>query len=377
MDNKEAITTQADDNESITGILSDVVLPFIESGMVIPIISNSFRVDEIFRDDKEFDRQSPHMLEFIDEARTVEQQLTMKWAKEIGYPMADDYNLARVAQYRQVEKGDPELAKFEYFRFITDRLVRNAEEWSLQNDDVEDEFKETVKRLKKQTQKLIFSEVAQQLDYPRYKNVFDDPLRLLAKLPLPIYITTSYSNFLERALIAEDKQPRTQICFWDGGKSNINPNHLPDPKYDPTPTTPAVYHLFGLEDYKNTLIMSEDDFMGFMMNAVEHINEQDLYPSPLRGALPESRLLLLGYCLSDWDFRALFRFILRIRKTATVRPSVAIQLKPSLKEKSYEAKSLKYLERYFEDHKFKVVWTGNEDFIYKLFSAWDKDRQGQ
>ena len=358
-----------DENNRLTEINFEDIVPFIEYGTVIPIISNSFRIDEIFQGDKELRDNSTNMHEFFDEVRTVDQRLTMLWAKKVGYPMSDDYNLARVAQYRQVESGDPELAKIEYFKFIVDRLLNNVAQ--------EDGYQETVAEIKKQAHKLIFSEVAQQLDYPRFSNTSDDTLRLLARLPLPIYVTTGYSNFLERALLAENKQPRTQLCFWNGSKSNINPEHLPDMNYEPTSTSPAVYHLFGLEDYKNTLIMSEDDFMGFIMNAAEHINEQDLYPTPLRGALPESRLLLLGYCLRDWDFRTLFRFILRIRKTAMIRPSVAIQLKPSLREKRSEARSLKYLERYFDDHKFKVAWTDNETFIHKLFGAWNSFRQGQ
>ena len=360
--------TQTENVVSTIDNLNDI-MPFIDYGTVIPIISNSFRIEEIFSDDKGLQKQLAEAPEYYDDIRTIDQQLTKKWAEKIGYPMSDDYNLARVAQYRQVESGDPELAKIEYFKFIIDRLLKNAE--------AEDDYKDKVSELRKNTQRLVFSQVAHQLDYPRFQKDVYDPLRLLAKLPLPIYITTSYSNFLERALEAEEKQPRTQICFWSGGKSNIKPEYLPDPKYDPTPTTPAVYHLFGLEEYKNTLILSEDDYLGFMMNAVEEINSQDLYPSPLRGSLPESRLLLIGYNLRDWDFRALFRFLLRIRKTAIVRPSIAIQLKPSLGKKDYETRSLKYLERYFEDHKFKVKWTNNENFIFELWDTWNKYRQGQ
>ena len=354
-------------NRSSTDNLNDI-MPFIDEGTVIPIISNSFRVEEIFRNDKELQEQLASVPKYYDEVRTIDQELTRKWAKKIGYPMSDDYNLARVAQYRQVESGDPELAKIEYLKFINDRLLKNSEN--------EKAYKEKVAELRKQAQKLTFSDVAQELDYPRFENDAPDPLRLLAKLNLPIYITTSYSNFMERALVAENRPPRTQICFWSGGKSNIKPEYLPDPNYVPTPANPAVYHLFGLEDYKNTLILSEDDYMGFIMNAAEEINSQDLYPTPIRGALPESRLVLIGYNLRDWDFRTLFRFIARIRKTAIVRPSIAIQFKPNIENKDYESKSFNYLMRYFEDYKFKVKWTNNESFIYELWDTWNKYKQG-
>ena len=308
--------------------------------------------------------------QFYDEVRTVHQQLTKLWAQKIGYPMSDDHNLARVAQYRQVESGDPDLAKIEYIKFLNDRLLKLC--------DNEDGYKDKVMQLKLQTQRQFFSDTVEQLDYPRqFSNGKEDPLLLLARLPIKIYITTSYFNFLERALEAEGKTPRTQICFLSGGKSSVKREYLPDPNYDPTPTNPAVYHFFGLEDYKDTLVLSEDDHMNFLMNAVEEINSQDIYPTPLRLALPDSRFILLGYNLRDWDFRTIFGFILKIRKQIMAKPSIAIQLKPTLGKKDYEAKSLEYLEHYFKGHKFRVKWTSTEDFIYELWDLWNKYRQGQ
>jgi hypothetical protein len=342
------------------------IMPFIEDGTVIPIISNSFRIEEIFRDDDELLAQLSQIPEFYDEVRTIDQQLTKQWAQKIGYPMSDDHNLARVAQYRQIESGDPELAKIEYLKFINDRLLKISENRAGYDDKVNE--------LRTQTQRLLFSDLVQQLDYPQFPDGMEDPLRLLAKLPLPIYITTSYSSFLERALEAEDKSPRTQLCFLSSGKSNVKREHQPDPDYEPTVTNPAVYHLFGLENYKNTLVLSEDDYMNFLMNAVEEITSLDLYPSALQQALPESRLLLFGYNLTDWDFRALFRFILRTRKTVTARRSIAIQFRPSLEKKDYEERSLKYLQQYFEGYKFRVIWTSTEKFIYELWDAWNKYR---
>jgi hypothetical protein len=360
----------SDDTGEAIDTLSDI-MPFIDDGTVIPIISNSFRLEQIFREDDELITQLADVPEFYDEVRTIDQQLTKQWAKKIGYPMSDDHNLARVAQYRQVESGEPELAKIEYLKFLSERLLRIGEK--------KEGYELKVSQLKSQIQRLIFSDIAQQLDYPYFPEGMEDPLRLLARLPLPIYITTSYSNFLERALELENKVPRTQICFWSGGKSGLKPEHLPDPNYEPTSTNPAVYHLFGLENYRKTLVLSEDDYINFLMNAIEEINFPDFYPTPLRLNLPDARLILLGYNLRDWDFRALFRFILRIRKTPNARESrsTVIQFKPNLGREDYEIKSLRYLERYFEDNKFRVRWTNAEKFVYDLWEAWDKFRQGQ
>ena len=342
------------------------IMPFIDEGAVIPIISNSFRIDEIFRHDKNLVSRMVESPEFYDEDMTIEEQLTKEWAGSIEYPMPDDHNLARVAQYRQVVLEDSELAKKEYLKFLNDRFLKMSKNETGNIDEVSEP---------KTRKKLLFSDIVREFDYPRFPPD-RDPLRLLAKLDLPIYVTTSYHTFLEQALVAEEKEPSTQVCFLNSGTLSINPRHLPDPDYPPIAKKPAVYHLFGLENYARTVVLSEDDYMNFLMNAVEGSNAQDLFPSPLRQGLSESRLLLLGYHLRDWDFRALFRFILERRKNPGVPPSIIIQLRPNLKVKEYEAKSLKYLEQYFKEYKFKVKWTSTERFIYELWDTWNQYRQG-
>jgi len=349
-------------NADTLKLLNDIVLPFLEDGTVIPVISNSFRIEQIFQADLELRELLKKEAKYYDDASTLEQQLTKLWATKINYPMSDDRNLARVAQYRQVEKQDTELPKIEYLKLINDRLLKLAE-----NDS---DFKDKVAELRARTQRLVFSETAQQLEYPRgFSQGRADPLELLASLDLPIFITTSYSNFLEAKLEKLGKSARTQLCFWDGNKAGINPDHLPDPKFNPTTQNPAVYHLFGMEQYKDTLVLSEDDYMNFLITAAEGFNSQELYPTPLRLALPTARLILIGYNLPDWDFRALFRFLLMARKTAKKKKSVAIQLRPALGNQDYQINSVKYLEQFFDDHDFSVVWNNPDEFIYSLIEA--------
>ena len=351
----------------------DYLMPFMEAGRVIPVISNSFRIEEIFRDDEELFKLMLEVPQYYDELRTFNQQLTKKWAEEIKYPMSDDHNLARVVQYLQVESDFPEGARKQYIRFLINRLLKNNE-----NDE---KYKETVAHLRSQAKIPLFSDVVARLGYPRFAEGFEDPLRLLARLPVKIYITTSYSNFLERALEAEDKKPRTQLCFCRVGKTMIKDEHCPDRDFYPTDRNPAVVHLFGLEDYTNTLVLSEDDYINFLLNAVEDINLPEVYPSYLRGALPESSLLLLGYHLRDWDFRTLFRFISKIRKSESMygemAPSIAIQFLPQLGKKENQARSLQYLEKLFAKRNFKVKWAGTADFIYEIWNSWTKYTQDQ
>jgi hypothetical protein len=209
------------------------------------------------------------------------------------------------------------------------------------------------------------------LDYPKFPSDVEDPLRLLAKLPLPIYITTSYHNFLERMLEAENKRPRTQVCFWSGGRARAKPEHWPDPDFEPTVVSPAVYHVFGLENYPQTLVLSEDDFMNFLIAVAEDTNTQNpIVPLRLREALAESRLILLGYHLPDWEFRILFRFILKFRRSDLSPRSTVIQVIPRIKRIEDQRRLLAYLLHYFDRKQFDVEWTSAEDYIQRLWQEW-------
>ena len=351
-----------EENES-TDHLSDL-LPSIGGGVVIPIISNSFRVEEVFRNIKDLTEKIPTIPRYSDEYLTVSEQLTKEWADSIQYPMPDDHSLARVAQYYQVSEKDILLAKTKYLRFLNSYLL---------NVSKGPEYEDVVNQLKLRIQERTFSDIVTQLDYPRFPPGTEDPLRLLAKLPLPIYITTSYHTFLERALEAEDKKPKTQICFWSGGRSRAKPEHWPDPEFEPTPINPVVYHLYGLENYPQTLVISEDDFMNFLISVAEDTNTQNpIIPLKLREVLAESRLILLGYHMQEWEFRALFRFILKFRKNELSPRSTVIQLKPRPKKIEDEKRSLAYLLQYFDKKQFDVEWTSAEEYVQKLWNGWNE-----
>jgi hypothetical protein len=352
-------TTSSEIDAAAGGYLDDI-MPFIKKGTVIPIISNSMRIEQIFRDEKTLADQLSEM--------SIDEQLTKEWAAEIQYPMADSHNLARVAQFYQVEQRESLLAKSKYLDFLTNYLLDLNEE--------EEGYQDVVSQLR--LQEVCFSDTVHQLDYPRFPQGMEDPLRILAKLPLKIFVTTSYYNFIERALEAENKKPRTQVCFWSGGKMSAKPEHAPDPLYEPSDTKPAVYHLFGLEDYPQTLVLSEDDFMNFLISVVEDTNTQNpVVPLRLREGLAESRLLLLGYRVRDWDFRVLFRFILKYRSIDAAPRGMLLQLEPGMKEIGNKEKSIKYLSQYFDKKQFDVDWTNPEKFIRKLWIEWDEYRTGR
>jgi len=359
---RERLSKEASTN---TGLRRNI-MPFLNQGMVIPIVSNSFRIEQIFREEKEVSNEIAVTPQPDNNDLTIEEQLTNEWSDFIGYPMPDKRNLARVAQYFLVEQRDSLRARVKYLEFLKTLLLSIAQD---------EENEKLINGLKMQVQEKRFSEIVKQLDYPKFPDNVEDTLRLLARFPLPIYITTSYYDFLERSLKDEGKTPHTMVCFWSGVGSNEKYEDWPDP--EPTAKNPVVYHLYGLEDYPQTLVLSEDDFMDFLVNVLQDTNKQNpIIPLKLRQALVESPLLLLGYQLRDWDFRVLFRFILKCQKVLSPRGMV-IQLKADKKRIGDAEKSIRYLSDYFDINKFDVEWTETESFIQKLWEDWNKYRQGQ
>ncbi len=136
--------------------------------------------------------------------------------------------------------------------------------------------------------------------------------------------------------------------------------------------------MFGLEDYPQTLVISEDDFMNFLISVVEDTNTQNpMVPFKLRQALAKSPLLLLGYQLRDWDFRVLFRFILRYRKEELSPRGMVIQLRPDHKRIGNVEKATQYLSHYLDKKQFDIEWTDTESFVRKLWVEWNKYRLGR
>ena len=320
------------------------------NGKMIPIISNSFT----------------NNLVFIDHDRLVKKA----YAASIEYPMVDQgHNLARMSQYQSVEATSEIRVKREYLEFLKDVLRKMAEQSGVSSDklaELEQQFKE-----------LSVSELCKFLEHPRLDS--RNPLMLLAHLPLPIYLTTSYHSFLEMALAKARRAYEVEICPWHDNL-NIPSVFERDKNYSPTPERPLVYHLHGLDKYPESLVLTEDDHLDFLTNVSDRIHDK------VTAALRLSSLVVLGYHLPDWGFRVLFRGIIKSHRTLSLE-SVAVQQdknadgeedgKPSpignvtiQLDKTGQEKA--YLKKYLDQQvKFKVMWTDDPgDFIRELYQGW-------
>jgi len=288
------------------------------------------------------------------------ERLVASYATHVGYPMSDPGKLHKVAKYQSLTTGwkDRQL-KQDYLDHVANHLLELTQEGGTDAGRLEEAVAEA--------SDLTVSQFAGRLGCPRLDRGADDPLLILANLPLPIYLTTSPYTFLEEALRRAGKEPRSELCRWHSGLDNVPSvfaaaGHAPI--YQPSRHEPLVYHLFGLDAYPDSLVLTEDDHLDFLM-AVSQGRGKDQGVDPVhdvvKGALQSSALLLLGFSLATWAFRALYRGLIRPMPTVTLYERYCcVQLVPSEQEKLY-------LEDYLrKDARFdKVYWEGIEPFCQR------------
>lgn len=248
-------------------------------------------------------------------------QIAEEWATEHKYPLPDKRDLARVAQYLAIHEEDPMWPK----QLIQDRF--------------------------KQAGKPNFSDP-------------DEPHMALARLPLPLFITTNYDNFMVQALRECRKDPRQEVCLWNNSPT-LQYEDTPlrsDPTLHPSPANPIVFHLHGRLDVLDSFVLTEDDYLEFLVAVSE--KRETLLPHQIRMAVAGTTLLFIGYALHDWDFRVLHRGLVRGNPSLR-RASVTVQMKES-------GAAQEYLERYFRESRVSVYWGDAKSFAEELTERWRK-----
>jgi len=257
-------------------------------------------------------------------------EIARKWAGEYGYPLADTSDLPRVAQFVAVtyDAMYPKLELLELFK------GRQPPEFTAS----------------------------------------DDPHGVLARLPLPMYITTNYDDFMFRALQATrlkdgngHKLPVRELCRWNSAVRKHA--SVFDSDYEPTVEKPVVFHMHGSDANPASLVLTEDDYLDFL---VQIAKDPKLLPERIAEAFTDSTLLFLGYSLADWNFRVLFRTLVEYLEKSTSSVHVSVQLLPvseTMTDKEKEHARL-YLDKYFGDSKIHVFWGTCREFVEELGRRW-------
>jgi hypothetical protein len=253
-------------------------------------------------------------------------ELAEKIAEDFGYPFHGTSNLAKVAQFAEITGGDP----FRVRKFVADYIKAK--------------------------------------ELPDFNNPLE-PHRILAKLDLPIYITTNYDHLMFEALKNDGKNPIIEFCRWNDlteiqGKSSVFDEIVPH-NFDYK--NPLVYHIHGEVDNPQSMVLTEDDYLNFIVKL--HLDIDKLFPSQIRIAFGSSSIIFIGYSLSDWNLRIILRKI-AAGINSVVPIHCSIQLAPAdIKFEDESEKIREYVKKYLETMQkvnLKIFWGNAIDFCNKL-----------
>jgi hypothetical protein len=95
-----------------------------------------------------------------------------------------------------------------------------------------------------------------------------ESFRILAELPLPLYLSTTPDNLLSYALQAVNpsRSPRLEYVRWNPEVRWPVPLEQSQPDYEPSPESPLVYQLFDSLRLKKSTVISEDDYFDYLLS---------------------------------------------------------------------------------------------------------------
>lgn len=275
--------------------------------------------------------------------------LARGWAQRFGYPLGSSASagLAGVAQYLAVDQD---------YRFPREELLVSLRERMLAMHG---------HRIPKERHGAPLAELVIQLGRELRAAHPLEPHRVLARLPLPVYVTAAPDSQLADALREAGRTPRVECCKWNPDIENLPSIYDEDPKFRPSVDEPLVFHLFGVLEAPESLVLTEDDHLDFLIGLSR---QEDLVPGVVRRALADSALLFLGFLLEDWAFRVLHRTLMSQegRKRRGRYAHVAAQLDLDGGRCEEPDRARRYLERYFQDADISIYWGSVSDFASEL-----------
>jgi len=276
------------------------------------------------------------------------------WAEKHGYPLSvdDQDDLPRVAQYL-LTRYNPAYLQLAFNQSLRDRLVERfgsvfPPNWLKARTWLPD--------ILLQAMQLAADSLGDRGPNQVYQR--------LGELPLPIYITANSGDLLERALQQAGKNPQVRLCPWN---RDITSEARDWWQYEdiPTPEAPLVYHLFGHFKVPSSLVLTEDDYLDFLIGLTQN---KDLVPSFIRAALASSALLFLGFQMEDWNFRVFFRSLMAQegKGQRVYLNHLAAQIEPDEDRIQNPERARRFLEKYFEGGKIGIYWGSTVEFLNAL-----------
>jgi len=260
-------------------------------------------------------------------------QLAEELAKKFGYPMSDRNNLIRVSQYAALK--------------FSGNFVKN----------------------------YVIGQWFTNLPMPA-KTPIAEPHEVLAELPLPIYLTTNYDDFMTNALHDNHRHPFQEMCRWNYQTQNRT-SILDNPATVLNPANPIVFHLHGhapratanLQEKNQclaSLVLTEDDYLSLHVA----LERPHVIPQQIRDALVGSSLLIIGYSMADTTFRALYKGLLSAAGLTNLNTGFVVMPAPRSDSPEQTLSIQEYWETYFDALGMRVYWGDARTFSAELLQKY-------
>ena len=161
---------------------------------------------------------------------------------------------------------------------------------------------------------------------------------ILGGWPINVVFTTNYDNLMERAFIKNDKDPSKAIYNRFGDQEQI--------KIDPSVHSPLVYKLHGSLDDIDSMVITEDNYIDFLISLIEG---NPKVPDTISRIFRTCCMLFIGYGLKDWNIRVLMRYF----RTSDIR-SFAVQRDLNVNMDTIAAQEWESMVLYWEHQKISV-----------------------
>jgi hypothetical protein len=194
-------------------------------------------------------------------------------------------------------------------------------------------------------------------------NAADEPHGLLADLPLSIYLTTNYDDFMVRALTSRGRNARRDFCRWNEWLEQ-EPPVFDYAGFTPTVDNPLVFHFHGCAT-PDSIVLTERDYLRFLasMGRIK-------LPYQVERALERTACLFIGYRLADWNFRVLFEGLAARSYKDFYTRSIAV-LKPPGGDDERAQRKRHYLDQYYGNLGVPVCWGTAREFAAELRERWN------
>jgi hypothetical protein len=199
----------------------------------------------------------------------------------------------------------------------------------------------------------------------------EDPYAVLAQLRADVYVNANPDDLLFDALVDAGYAPRRAIATWNAQIDRFDPRFLQDLAWRPSADEPLIYHLFGHLGLPESLVISEDDYLDYLV-WVSQQRKQGADPSEIptrvRGAWSRNALLFLGFEIDDWTFRVLLHSIGSRGGGGRRFKSVAVQMDPDRSPYLDYERACRYLRKYLDQfHNLNVYRGTAQDFVSDLW----------